>query len=266
VFAVSLSGKLSVLHLFSGGSDGLHPNGTLILIKGTFYGTTQLGGGAHHCKLGCGTVYSITPSGTEKPIYRFAGLPDGAYPSTRLLDVNGRLYGTTELGGAYGSGTVFTVTTSGVERVVHSFGSSVRDARDPYSHLIDVGGTLYGTTDKGGQYGLGTVYSVNRAGSVKIIHSFGRGYERGSDGAVPGGLVNINGTLYGATRLGGAHHVGTIFRITPGGRESVVYSFGYGKDGDTPNDPLYFEHTLYGTTNAGGKYGYGTVYAIRLSP
>jgi uncharacterized repeat protein (TIGR03803 family) len=81
-----------------------------------------------------------------------------------LLNVNGTLYGTTEEGGAYGGGsygfgTVFSITLSGHETVLHSFGSG-SDGLYPESGVIDVNGTLYGTTFSGGDEEGGTAYSI----------------------------------------------------------------------------------------------------------
>jgi uncharacterized repeat protein (TIGR03803 family) len=69
--------------------------------------------------------------------------------------------GTTLGGGTYVAyGTVFSISVTGAgERVLHSFGSSV-DGKSPMAGLLDVGGTLYGTTSSGGGYDKGTVFSL----------------------------------------------------------------------------------------------------------
>ncbi|MBV8197178.1 MAG: hypothetical protein JO263_03510 [Candidatus Eremiobacteraeota bacterium] len=76
-------------------------------MNGTLYGTTY-GGGA----TGYGTVFSITPSGTETVLYSFTGGQDGAHPEAPLIDVNGTLYSTTAGGGGSGSGygTIYSIT------------------------------------------------------------------------------------------------------------------------------------------------------------
>ena len=106
----------------------------------------------------------ITASGKETVLYSFKGRPDGANPHGALLNVNGTLYGTTLGGGAHclkhgGCGTVFSITTSGAETVLHSFGGS-GGGRNPEAGLIDVKGTLYGTTLEGGASDDGTVFSL----------------------------------------------------------------------------------------------------------
>ncbi|MGB8910421.1 MAG: choice-of-anchor tandem repeat GloVer-containing protein [Candidatus Cybelea sp.] len=259
VFEIGRLGKTTVLHEFSGGSDGAEPIGTLTLVNGTFYGTTALGGGeTEYCQAGCGTVYSITPAGDETPIYRFNGSPDGAFPEAGLLNVNGTLFGTTEAGGAYDNGTLFSVTTSGVETVLHSFAPYENQPSSP----IAVNGTLYGTTEYGGQFDAGTVYSATPSGSVQILHSFGGR----RDGYYPLGLVNVNGVLYGATESGGTSNDGTVFRVTTSGHERVLHNFTGGADGQFPAGNLAdVKHTLYGTTLYGGSQGQGTVYKISFA-
>lgn len=99
--AVPSSVAYSVIYSFKGGADGANPRASLRDVKGTLYGTTYEGGGTE-CQnsAGCGTVFSITPSGTETVLHAFGGTPDGANPAASLADVNGTLYGTTNGGGA----------------------------------------------------------------------------------------------------------------------------------------------------------------------
>jgi uncharacterized repeat protein (TIGR03803 family) len=158
VFSLSTSGREKLLYSFKGGGkDGADPEGGLVAVKHTLYGTTS-GGGAY----GDGTVFSITPTGTEKVLHSFTG-SDGKAPLATLLNVNGTLYGTTSSGGAsyppYGGGTVFSITLSGHETVLYSF-KGEGDGAGPQSGVIDVNGTFYGTTVGGGDMGVGTVYSI----------------------------------------------------------------------------------------------------------
>ncbi len=167
VFSVTPSGTENVLHRFTGGSDGARPAAAPVDVNGTLYGTTEFGGGSGCKKRGCGTVFSITTSGSEKVLHSFTGLPDGAYPVAPLVDAHGTLYGTTrEWGiagrGVYrdGSGTVYSITTKGAETVLHSFSDNASDAVYPLAGLINVNGTLYGTSFVGGEHRQGTVYTV----------------------------------------------------------------------------------------------------------
>jgi uncharacterized repeat protein (TIGR03803 family) len=83
--------------------------------------------------------------------------------------------------------------------------------------LINVNGTLYGTTWSGGSSNGGTVYRISTTGSEKVLYSFAGG----SDGAHPSAaLLNVKGTLYGTTAYGGGGSgcgsgCGTVFALTP---------------------------------------------------
>ncbi|MGA2760119.1 MAG: choice-of-anchor tandem repeat GloVer-containing protein [Candidatus Cybelea sp.] len=224
VYSISASGLHTVLYKFKGAPDGNNPTGGLINVNGTMYGTTPFGGSSTACDpYGCGTVYSITRSGVEKVLYRFAGGSDGSEPKGDLIDVSGTLYGTTVGGGTAvcyghptrGCGTVFSITTSGQEKVLYSF-TGGSDGEAPQAGLINVNGTLYGTTSEGGGgcgYGCGTVFSVTTAGAETVLQRFAGG----SDGDYPvAPVVEVNGTLYGTTEDGGnsKHGVGTVFALT----------------------------------------------------
>jgi uncharacterized repeat protein (TIGR03803 family) len=110
----------TVLHNFTDYyDDGAGPEADMTNVGGTLYGTT-VEGGTHSCGTTyetCGTVFTITTSGTERVLYSFAGGSDGQWPIAPLTNVGGTLYGTTRNGGAYDSGTVFKITTSGTETV-----------------------------------------------------------------------------------------------------------------------------------------------------
>jgi uncharacterized repeat protein (TIGR03803 family) len=284
VYKITTSGKETVLYSFCSHyikhkcADGSGPEAGLTTVNGTLYGTTTYGGPAY-CSGGCGTVFKITTSGKETVLHSFGvGSGDGSGPLAGLINVNGTLYGTTTGGGAYCSsggyncGTVFAITTSGAETVLHSFKGGSGDGANPSDGLLDVNGTLYGTTQDGGaycgSYGCGTVFSVTTSGKEKVLHNFGGS----GDGEYPtAGLINVNGTLYGTTDGGD----GTVFSITRSGKETVLYSFKGGSgDGANPYDGLLdVNGTLYGTTLNGGSrsckvsssYGCGTVFSISTS-
>jgi uncharacterized repeat protein (TIGR03803 family) len=215
VFSITPDGTERVMHDFTGtlGTDGASPDAGLIHVRGTLYGTTRYGGGGGSsvCGYGCGTIFSISTSGTEKVLHSFAGGLDGAYPRAALTDVNGTLYGTTSEGGRYKHGTVFSIRPNGTEKVIHSFGNGT-DGRYPVASLIEVNGTLYGTTYDGGAFSDGTIFSITPDGTEQVVHSFGSG----TDGFWPAaGLTNVSGTLYGTTQSGGPHGGGTVFALTP---------------------------------------------------
>jgi len=150
----------------------------------------------------------------------FTGGPDGGAPTARLLDVNGTLYGTTESGGSgNGYGTLFSYTP-GASSVTTLINFSNANGGIPVSGLIDVNGTLYGTTAIGGDNGSGsgTLFSFAPAtGTLTTLATF-----TGANGALPkGDLIDSGNTLYGTTTAGGSVGDGTLFSYSLSGGASV---------------------------------------------
>jgi len=279
----------TVLHSFAGGTDGDSPYASLIDRKGKLYGTTLYGGAScYGGSFTCGTVFALDlKTGGETVLYSFAGGTDGAEPEAGLIDVKGTLYGTTGWGGTGGCtnvvgnppgcGTVFSVNPStGVETVLHSFEGGT-DGAFPVASLIDVKGTLYGTTSGGGSTncynGCGTVFAIDpNTGAETVLYDFcSQGGDSCTDGEVPyASLIDVKGVLYGATEAGGSNTscsngCGTVFSLDPGtGAETVLHSFGSAADGENPFASLIaVRGELYGTTVEGGGSGYyGTVFSL----
>jgi uncharacterized repeat protein (TIGR03803 family) len=302
------TGAETVLHSFASyRKDGSEPVAGLIDVNGTLYGTT-LSGGSHNKNCGygqtgfapgCGAVFALDPkTGAETVVHSFQNNgTDGIEPVASLIDVHGVLYGTTEDGGnnngcapgeGDGCGTVFSIDRkTGAETVLYSFCSRHRcaDGAWPVASLIDVSGTLYGTTwyggtnsnselcDGGGTVGCGSVFSLSLAtGEEKALYSF-CSQKNCADGGLPkAGLIDVGGVLYGTTGEGGSYGGGgTVFSLDPStGKLTVVHSFGKGcfgkkcKDGSEPFANLIdVKGTLYGTTAGGGAIGAGTVFALK---
>jgi uncharacterized repeat protein (TIGR03803 family) len=161
IFKVTPSGSLTVLHRFTGGTDGAFPGAGLIQDgSGNLYGTT-VQGGSTSCDsgYGCGMVFKLDTTNKKIALHRF-NRTDGAKPYSPLIrDSSGNLYGTTSEGGAHNMGTVFKLAPSGTFTVLHSF--SGLDGATPRSGLIrDAAGTLYGTASAGGAHDKGTVYRI----------------------------------------------------------------------------------------------------------
>jgi len=263
VFAVSTAGTERVIYRFNNlrgdRGDGANPYAGLTNVNGTLYGTTVLGtyaGGTYN-----GTAFSVGPTGSERVLHIFGLGLDGAYPYAGLLALNGKLYGTTLIGGAYGGGAVFELNpASGKERILYSFPANT----DPQAPLTAVNGTLYGTTSAGGT-GCGSVFSLTTAGKLQTLY----GFTCKSDGAFPhAGLLALNGELYGTTTEGGASGpcCGTIFAISlASGKETQLHIF-TGSDGaDAFGTFINIDGLLYGTTQSGGGLGRGEVYSVTPS-
>ena len=276
VFAIATGGSEHVVYSFKGGADGATPVlAGLVALNGKLYGTTNAGGDSscsYQSIAGCGTVFDVTPSGTEHVVYRFKGTPDGACPSGSLLASGGVLYGTTNYGGTYNLGSVFKVTTSGQKTTLYSF-KGYPDGVTPFGGLAELNGWFYGTTALGGAFqGAGTVFALNSSGTYKVLHSF-----KGSpDGALPyATLLPIGTSLYGTTELGGSSGAscvgrgivgcGTVFSIGASGTLNVIYRFKGHKDGMNPLASLAVSGNgkVYGTTIGGGGFeDNGTIFEV----
>jgi uncharacterized repeat protein (TIGR03803 family) len=255
---VACTPEFSLLYSFAGGaSDGAGPYHSLIQASdGDFYGTTLTGGSRNG-----GTIFKITPSGTESLLYSFTSSPY----SGLMQGSDDNFYGTTANGGVSGRGTVFEITPSGTESVLYSFPAG---GSDPYTGVIQGSdGNFYGTTGAGGASDDGTVFKVTPGGTATVLHVFPK--VGSSDGQTPyaGLLQGSDGNFYGTTYFGGSYGFGTVFKVTPGGIETVLHSFGGGSDGENPYAGVIqgSDGNFYGTTYQGGSSGRGTVFQITPS-
>jgi uncharacterized repeat protein (TIGR03803 family) len=262
LFKITPAGDETVLWSFGAGTDGQSPTGGLIQASdGNFYGMTNAGGAN-----AAGTVFKITPAGAETVLWSFGAGTDGSSPYGNLVQgSDGNFYGTTESGGANANdGTVFKITPAGVETVLHSFAGG-SDGNYPYGSLIQGSdGNFYGMTANGGTNGAGTVFKITPAGAETVLWSFAGG----SDGNYPQGslIQGSDGNFYGMTDFGGTNGDGTVFKLTPAGVETVLWSFGSGSDGQIPYGSLVqgSDGNFYGMTNGGGDNA-GTIFQITPS-
>ncbi len=236
----------------------------------------------------CAAVLGAAPNAwaaTETVVHNFGAPPtvaipaDGRNPYAGLLeDKKGNFWGATFYGGAYGYGAVFEITKKGVYSVVYSFGAKVNDGMYPFGNLVEYEtGNIWGVTAGGGQYGQGSVFEITSSGEI-VVYSFGA---KANDGNQPVGLVEdkTGDYFWGVTQYGGASNIcsgsiftgstangcGTLFKITPAGAETVVYSFGANPtDGQTPYSSVIEDKkgNLWGTTYYGGANGLGTAFEI----
>jgi uncharacterized repeat protein (TIGR03803 family) len=307
VFAVLLGAAASaqtqsVLHNFcasAGCTDGNRPYAGLVPDQqGNLYGTTEQGG-AQIGDYGTGVVFKLTPGGKET-VYTFCAqtdCTDGEWPIAGLVFQKGDLYGTTYYGGSSGLGTVFKLTPEGKETVLYSFCPqggffNCTGGQNPWAGVVfDQNGNLYGTALNGGTYnnncdlGCGVVFKVSPEGNETVLYSFCQ-QANCTDGAGPyaGVVRDQEGNLYGTT-FGGGNNTnnvcdptgcGAVFKITPEGTETVLYSFcaqNKCSDGANPEAGLVFDQAgnLYGTAVAGGllnqTYCLGTCGVVfKLTP
>jgi len=184
VFSLKTNGTcFTNLYSFTGGSDGGHPEGGVVLSGNTLYGAAMSGG-----IYLSGTVFSVNTNGsnfaTVYPLNNYLG--DGEQPYGGLILSGNTLYGTATAGGASGKGTVFALNTNGMGYTnLHSFTSAIYDSDagadtnsdgfTPFGTLILSGNTLYGTTDSGGTNGSGALFSLSLPGppQLTIVRSGG---------------------------------------------------------------------------------------------
>jgi|HubBroStandDraft_1064217.scaffolds.fasta_scaffold16093_1 uncharacterized repeat protein (TIGR03803 family) len=287
VFKITPGGVLTTLHSF-GGSDGAYPSGTLVqATNGILYGTTTEGG-TFSCAIyvGCGTVFRITTAGKFKSLFSFNGAT-GAYPRGGLIEVKGKLYGAAQTGGTSancnslgyptdGCGTIFSISTGGAFAVLHDF-DGYDGLQPPNALVLGSNGSLYGATYSGGGCfgnadGCGTVFRITTAGSLTSLLDFN------NDGANPAGTLiqASDGNFYGVTDGAGHNSTGggvcgsagygTIFKITPSGVLTTLYTFSGASDGGCPDGGLIegSDGNLYGTTYVGGASNLGTVFSLSV--
>ncbi|MFZ1007121.1 MAG: choice-of-anchor tandem repeat GloVer-containing protein, partial [Candidatus Sulfotelmatobacter sp.] len=273
--AITVSAQtLTTLHSFDG-TDGQYPEGALVqAANGHLYGATEEGGANSD-----GTLFNVTRPGALTSLYSFcsqSNCSDGAFPGYMTLvgATNGDVYGTT-INGGFGVGTVFKMTLSGAITTLYSFCSvsNCADGITPYAGLVQATNSdLYGTTEAGGANGGGgTVFKITPKGTLTTLYSF-CAQSGCADGSSPwAGLVQAtNGDLYGTTTAGGANGGGTVFKITPSGAFTTLYSFcalSNCTDGKLPYGGLIEASNgdLYGTTGEGGtSLYYGTIFKITL--
>jgi uncharacterized repeat protein (TIGR03803 family) len=258
VFKLDTTGRMTVLHTFTGGTDGGSPvAGVVADSAGNLYGTTYQGGiaGAGPHKLGAGVVYRIDASGQFSVVYTFTGGADGGSPTASVtVDSSGDLYGTTYYGGTNGDGAVYKVNPAGQETVLYSF-LGPPDGANPYAGVtVDSAGNFYGTTYAGGEHEEGTVFKLAPSGQETALCSFGT-VAAGGD-PIMGVILDSAGNLYGAN----SNH---IYELSPSGVYTEVAYLGANTNisGLTRDSAGNF----YGIANPGGapnQWPHGAVFEV----
>jgi uncharacterized repeat protein (TIGR03803 family) len=271
VFKLTPLGALTTLYsLGSTSTDSANPwAGVIQGSDGNFYGTTADGG-----TNGVGTVYKVTPSGAETVLYSFcsqASCTDGDYPFAGVIQASdGNFYGTTYEGGANGDGTVFKLTPSGTLTTLYSFCSQAgcTDGDFPWAGVIQGSdGNFYGTTLNDGTNEGGIVFKLTPSGTLTTIYSFcsvvdpGTGNCLDGKGPYAGVIQGADGNFYGTTEYGGANGDGNVFKLTPSGTLTTLYSFcsvvdlktGACLDGEFPDASVFqgSDGNFYGSTSTG---------------
>ena len=286
-FAITVGGKLTTLFAFPCNEfscpEGAGPEGPLIqATDGNFYGTAWGG------DVTTGSLFRFTPNGTLSTLYSFEG-DDIYWPEEGVVQgADENFYGTTVAGGNNNGcggrycGTVFKITPGGSLTILYTFclQSRCADGAQPEAGLaLGPDGNLYGTTFYGGgSADDGTVFKITPTGTLTTLHDF-----VGTDGADPAAtlVLGSDGNFYGTTSEGGdsncdsRYGCGTVFKITPSGTLTTLYSFcslASCADGEEPDAALIqgTDGNFYGTTKYGGgsncqPVGCGTIFKITPS-
>jgi uncharacterized repeat protein (TIGR03803 family) len=269
---------------------------------GDFYGTTAYGGSGTCANgfgvVGCGTIFKLTPSGTQTVLYNFTydsatkTAVNGIYPYGGLVQGrDGNFYGTTSGGGNVGAvcngtlgcGVIFKITPSGKFTLLHAFNGAFATPAEgggPAGRLLLAkDGNFYGTTTQGGYTSdkvanQGTIFEVTPGGFFATLISFEGDFNGFTDPSQPyAGLIQgTDGNFYGTSQFGGTSGAGTVFKFA-GGKVTVLHSFVEGtgqvfSDGAYPKAALVQANDLklYGATSYGGNlttyYQSGTLFRI----
>jgi uncharacterized repeat protein (TIGR03803 family) len=233
IFKVTKTGTETVLYRFTGGADGAAPQGLVRDLEGNVYGATVNGGGTGCFGTECGVVFKLDTKGKFTVLHTFTGGADGSSSYGRLIrDANNIIRGTTQVGGdldcyggkygPYGCGVVFSLDKTGKETVLHKFWGGPKGYY-PVASVLDVTGTLYGTTELGGDLsceggnGCGVLFKLGKSRHYTVLYRF----TGGADGESPSELtLGRNGSIFGSTNIGGSRincqvGCGVIFELTP---------------------------------------------------
>jgi len=224
VFKIAPDGSEKVVFAFPGGLGGANPWGGVVADQqGNLYGTTFAGGDP---RSGCGTVFKLSPNGTERTLVIFNEQNGCESYSQLTIDKHGNLFGTTVGGGTIGAGVVFMLPTSDCsalgpchETILHSFAGGTDGAFPLNGVLLDKAGNLFGTTSAGGldacwpaRRGCGTIFEVAADGTETILQAFGSENANLTD---PQDVLIMDRKrrLYGTATSGGSDGVGGVFAI-----------------------------------------------------
>jgi uncharacterized repeat protein (TIGR03803 family) len=266
---------ITTLATFDGKDNGISPRGTLVLTNdGNLFGITTGGG-----EFGKGTVWEL-PATASSMIITLASFDgtNGAYPYAGLVaDASDTLYGTTM--GSHKAGnasTVFEVAintdnlTASTITALATFSNkdqlsgqlATYASGDDKGLLVVDSGTIFGTTERGGNKRLGSLFQISSDHTVTTLVSFvGRG-----QGALPTGtlLSDAQGNLIGLTTTNGSSGRGGIFEFYSSSSTLTTLASFMGSNGSRPLGTLIMDEdgNLFGTTSTGGSRGLGTVFEL----
>jgi uncharacterized repeat protein (TIGR03803 family) len=252
------------LYTFTG-SPGNFPNGSFPIgvteLGGILYGATATGGASDK-----GTLFKLDPASPSSLGWSTSlSGSNGRYPAAPLVaGADGKLYGTASAGGASDKGTLFRVTTGGTYELLYSF--SGPDGSNPWAALTPAGpGVFYGTTAFGGAHGVGTFFRLDATATPVTVTTL-RHFAAGEVEGVSVLTLGNDGNLYGTSSGWGAHGLGSVILLAPGGALQILHSFS-GSDGAYPLGGVLrlFDGTLLGTAEMAGPKDGGVVFRLTVA-
>lgn len=251
--------NFSLMHEFSGGTDGEIPWGD-IFIDGSYLYGTALNGGSYSK----GVVYRINLDGSGyNLLHAFeGGDSDGSFPYGGIYVESGYVYGTTNDGGDNNKGAVFKMATGGANyELIHEFGYGAYGRAPQYTTMASDDSAFYGVTYDGGHVNAGLVYKVDKDDSdFSVLHEFLAG---GDDGSDPRGIAYYDGYLYGLTYKGGDSDIGTLYKIgVDGNNFTLLHEFaGTGDGAHGRGSVIISDGYIYGMNVSGNSY-HGVVFKV----
>ncbi len=253
--------QIDVVHHFEGDEEGEFPQGGVTLgSDGLLYGVTQFGGENNQ-----GSIYSFDPEAEDYiVIYHLnASTTDGRYPLSTLIETtDGDFIGTCSEGGSNGNGSVFKVSTDGTYEVLQSLISSVHGSFPKSGLTTPDAEIFFGACEFGGDFGFGTLYSIDTDGNFAILHDF----EYAQDGSNPLGRPSLNssGEIVSLASNGGTNNFGTVYTYNMDGTFSKVYDLSLPLSGSIPHGLVSNGNSFLGTTQNGGTQNQGVVFQLEL--
>lgn len=278
MFRMTPSGKVTSFYKFCSQpncADGADLESAPVLgSDGNLYGVT-IGGGSGICgNRNPGVFFKMTLNAEITVLHVFGeSCTDGVTPNGIILGGDGNFYGTTLYGGVGdgGPGVIFKITPDGTYTQLHAFCAEANcaDGEKPYYPPVEGNdGNFYGVAGDAGSGGV--VFKITASGEYSVIHKF-CSFDNGAcpDGAYPYAIAKDAEGNFVGTAAGGTSGYGVVFKITPGGRYSVVHEFAPDGDLGAPTTPLMLasDGNLYGTLTGSpagswGPFGRGGIYEI----
>lgn len=205
-----------------------------------------------------GAIFKLNEDKLGVTFVHFFSQHDGTYPKGTLIEYNGAVWGTTPSGGQNNYGTLFRIGLDGNDfQKVHDFDNS--NGREPGSNLVVYDNKLFGMTTEGGDGG-GVIFTLDETEDFDVIYNFDEGYPYG-------GLIEVNGRLWGLNSYGPNNGYGELFSLNPDGSDYQVYhDFEYSSTdgGESYGDLVVYDGRLWGMTSQGGANDVGTIFSILL--